>query len=81
MVEVSPGPCPASAFGYVHWLEGIEYMSSTITGSDIAQGLHQLGVWAGMTLEVHCSLSQFGHVEGGAKTVIDMLIPFAKDQM
>ena len=27
----------------------------------------------GMMLEVHCSLSSFGHVEGGAETVIDAL--------
>ena len=28
----------------------------------------------GMTLEVHCSLSQFGHLDGGADTVINTLI-------
>lgn len=53
---------------------GLENMTNTITTSDIAQGLHQLGVRSGMALEVHCSLSQFGHVEGGAEIVIETLI-------
>lgn len=38
-------------------------MKITINASVFAHGLHQLGVMSGMALEVHCSLSQFGHVE------------------
>jgi aminoglycoside N3'-acetyltransferase len=49
-------------------------MNTSITGSDLAHGLHQLGVQLGMALEVHCSLSQFGHLEGGADTVINTLM-------
>ncbi|MFV0399780.1 MAG: AAC(3) family N-acetyltransferase [Oscillospiraceae bacterium] len=49
-------------------------MSTAITGTDLANGLEELGVRPGMALEVHCSLSSFGHVEGGAETVIDTLM-------
>jgi len=49
-------------------------MNTTLTGSDLAHGLHQLGVCAGMALEVHCSLNSFGHLEGGADTVINVLM-------
>lgn len=45
-----------------------------VTGDVLAGGLHRLGVRQGMMLEVHCSLSSFGHVEGGADTVIDTLM-------
>lgn len=40
---------------------------------DIKKGLIELGVTPGMLLEVHSSLSSFGHVDGGALTVIDAL--------
>ena len=46
----------------------------TLTKSDILNGLHDLGVKAGMAIEVHCSLSSFGHVEGGAITIIEALM-------
>ena len=49
-------------------------MDNTLTRSDLQQGLRQLGVQAGMALEVHCALSRFGHIEGGADTVIDTLM-------
>ena len=49
-------------------------MNTTIIGSDFTHGLRKLGVQLGMTLEVHCSLSQFGHLDGGADTVINTLI-------
>jgi aminoglycoside 3-N-acetyltransferase len=45
----------------------------SISKAEIENGLIQLGVKAGMMLEIHCSLSSFGHVEGGALTVIDAL--------
>ena len=41
--------------------------------TEIEHGLARLGVKAGMMLEVHCSLSSFGHVDGGALTVISAL--------
>lgn len=49
-------------------------MNAILTGSDLANGLHQLGVHAGMALEVHCSLSSFGYLEGGSDTVINVLM-------
>ena len=45
----------------------------TLTKTDIIDGLARLGVRAGMMLEVHCSLSSFGRVDGGAETVISAL--------
>jgi aminoglycoside N3'-acetyltransferase len=44
-----------------------------ITKTEIENGLAHLGVKAGMMLAVHCSLSSFGQVDGGALTVIDAL--------
>jgi len=48
-------------------------MSVLITKTEIENGLVQLGVKAGMMLEVHCSLSSFGHIDGGALAVINAL--------
>jgi len=48
-------------------------MSTSLTRTDIAEGLHRLGVKPGMMLEVHCSLGSFGYVDGGADTVIEAL--------
>ena len=44
-----------------------------ITKKEIENGLVRLGVKAGMMLEVHCSLSSFGEVDGGALTIIEAL--------
>lgn len=45
-------------------------MNSAITKQDIINGLLDLGLKSGDEIEVHSSLSSFGYVEGGAKTVI-----------
>ena len=50
-----------------------------LSGVDLARGLRQLGVQPGMALEVHCSLSQFGHLEGGAETLIRTLTQLVGD--
>ena len=42
--------------------------------ADILQGLRNLGVRSGMMLEVHSSLSSFGHIEGGADTLLAALM-------
>lgn len=44
-----------------------------VTKEQLKNSLAELGVSAGMTLEVHCSLSSFGKLVGGAETVIDTL--------
>jgi len=41
--------------------------------ADIQTGLRDLGVRSGDVLGVHSSLSSFGHVEGGANTVLEAL--------
>jgi len=46
----------------------------SLTQSDIAAGLRDLGLYAGCNVLVHSSLSSFGHVEGGADSVIDALL-------
>lgn len=45
-----------------------------MTKEMLITGLKEAGVQEGMSLEVHSSLSSFGHVEGGAETVIDALM-------
>lgn len=44
-----------------------------VTKTDLLAALRALGVRAGDVLEVHGSLRSFGHVEGGAETVIAAL--------
>lgn len=46
----------------------------SLTRQEIAAGLRELGVRPGMVLMVHSSLSALGHVDGGARTVIEALI-------
>ncbi len=45
-------------------------MSDSVTQSDIVSGLQALGLQPGDVAFVHSSLSSFGHVEGGAETVV-----------
>jgi aminoglycoside 3-N-acetyltransferase len=45
-----------------------------VTKRDIVSGLRSMGVHHGAILLVHSSLSSFGHVEGGAETVVDALL-------
>ena len=44
-----------------------------VSKKELADALSELGIEKGMTLEVHCSLSSFGELEGGALTVIETL--------
>lgn len=46
----------------------------SITKAELLQGLKALGVEKGMEVEVHSSLSRFGHVDGGAETVLAALM-------
>lgn len=45
-------------------------MRSGLTQHDIEQGLRQLGLGSGDIVMLHSALSSFGHVEGGAETVV-----------
>ena len=47
---------------------------TTITSTEIRNGLSNLGLDAGAKVLVHSSLSSFGYVEGGADAVIDALL-------
>lgn len=47
---------------------------TTVSRSDIARGLRELGLNANCRLLVHSSLRSFGYVEGGADAVIDALL-------
>jgi len=46
---------------------------SNLTKEDLIREFKELGIQKGMSLEVHSSLSSFGHVEGGAEAVIEAL--------
>lgn len=48
--------------------------SSSLTQADITAGLRRVGLFAGAGVVVHSSLKSFGHVEGGAHTVIQALM-------
>lgn len=45
-----------------------------MTKEQLVKELKKIGLQEGMVLEVHSSLSSFGHVEGGAETVIEALM-------
>ncbi len=45
-----------------------------VTKEKLLDSLRTLGVKPGMMIEVHSSLSSFGYVVGGAKTVVDVLM-------
>ena len=45
----------------------------SVTKEDLIRGFYELGIRPGMAVEVHCSLSSFGYVAGGASAVIESL--------
>ncbi|MBQ9329247.1 MAG: AAC(3) family N-acetyltransferase [Solobacterium sp.] len=49
-------------------------IESLVTKDSIIQTLKYLGLGPNMNIEVHSSLSSFGYVSGGAKTVVDALM-------
>jgi len=51
----------------------------TVTRTEILTGLTAVGLRPGDVALVHSSLSAFGHVEGGAETVIDALLAAVGD--
>jgi len=51
-----------------------------VTEKAIVEGLRRLGVKEGEVLFCHSSLSSFGHVEGGAETVVRALIAAVGDE-
>lgn len=55
-------------------------MSTTVTKQEIIAGLYDMGLVSGAVVLVHSSLSSFGHVKGGADTVIDALIEVVGSQ-
>ena len=50
---------------------------TVVTTRDIVKGLRDLGIQPGAKVFVHSSLSAFGHVEGGARSVCDALLESA----
>lgn len=56
-------------FGYL----GVTY-SQSIGKQDIVRALRETGLHGGDLILVHSSLSAFGHIEGGADTVIDAFL-------
>jgi len=47
---------------------------TVVTQADIVAGLRALGLQPGDMVQVHSSLSSFGHVEGGPQVVVDALL-------
>jgi aminoglycoside 3-N-acetyltransferase len=50
-----------------------------VSGKAIVNGLYELGLAQGAIVLVHSSLSSFGHVEGGADTVVAALLDTVGD--
>ncbi|MEI6499770.1 MAG: AAC(3) family N-acetyltransferase [Armatimonadota bacterium] len=46
----------------------------SVTRQEIVSALHTLGLAESDLVQVHSSLSSFGHVEGGAETVVDAIL-------
>ena len=57
----------------------MEPIRSIVTKESLINGLRGIGVSGNMILEVHSSLSSFGFVAGGARTVVDALMEIAQD--
>ncbi|UCH31584.1 MAG: AAC(3) family N-acetyltransferase [Candidatus Bathyarchaeota archaeon] len=55
-------------------MDAHEKVKPSVRKDDIKAGLAKLGLKKGHIIGVHSSLSSFGHVEGGADTVIDALL-------
>ena len=49
-------------------------MTSSLNRVTLVQHFHVLGLRAGMGVMVHSSLASFGHVEGGASTLVEALM-------
>src|SRR5215208_3045573 len=47
--------------------------ADSVLSRDVREGLRRLEL-AGRALEVHSSLRSFGHVEGGAHTIVDAVV-------
>jgi aminoglycoside 3-N-acetyltransferase len=52
-------------------------IQNPVTKDMIRQGLEKIGIIPNMVIEVHSSLSAFGYVIGGARTVVDALMEAA----
>ncbi len=55
-------------------------MSSSLDQSSLEEHFRALGLTRGMAVEVHSSLSSFGHVTGGAEAVIRALMNVVGDE-
>lgn len=49
-------------------------IQTVVTKESLKKALEEIGVTSNMMIEVHSSLSSFGHVIGGARTVVDALM-------
>ena len=51
-----------------------------VNKNDLIEGFKKIGLKPGMNIMVHSSLSKFGHVDGGADTVIDALMEVISEE-
>ena len=56
----------------------VKTIADPVTKEMLVNGLRQLGVSGSQILEVHSSLSSFGYVVGGARTIVDALMEIAE---
>ena len=58
--------------------KNVKTVTDPVTKESLIDALHGLGVTGNQILEVHSSLSAFGYVVGGARTVVDALMEIAE---
>ncbi|MCR5229352.1 MAG: AAC(3) family N-acetyltransferase [Solobacterium sp.] len=54
-------------------------ITEVVTKESLIEALRSVGVGPNMILEVHSSLSSFGYVSGGARTVVDALLELEEE--
>ncbi len=75
---------PLSEAAAKRYVSAVEYLTShgylrtrydaTVKKEDILSALEKAGLGRGDAVMVHCALSPFGHIEGGAETVVDAFL-------
>jgi aminoglycoside 3-N-acetyltransferase len=73
VVRIHKIPKTTNQFPRMSEADAVDAVDDPLTTSSLASGLRDLGIEAGDTLLVHCSLGELGWVCGGPQAVVDAL--------